>query len=66
MLNRVNLPFRPVPKSLGDLSRNIGGQGFATEAAIACLNFAFDSIKLNYVVAFLQYKTQNPKPLCNV
>lgn len=44
--------FSPCTEIAWRLQQKYWGQGFATEAATACLNFAFDSLKLNQVVAF--------------
>ena len=44
--------FSPCTEIAWRIQQKYWGQGFATEAATACLNFAFDSLKLNQVVAF--------------
>jgi RimJ/RimL family protein N-acetyltransferase len=44
--------FSPCTEIAWRLEQKYWGNGFATEAATACLNFAFDSLKLNQGVAF--------------
>ena len=51
MLNLSALIFHPVSKLVGDWSRSFGIR-VTTEAAQACLYFAFSVLKLDEVVAF--------------
>ena len=44
--------FSPCTEIGWRLEQKFWGKGFATEAAIACLDFAFNSLHLNAVVAF--------------
>ena len=44
--------FSPCTEIAWRLEQKYWGNGFATEAATACLHFAFDSLKLDQVVAF--------------
>lgn len=44
--------FSPCTEIAWRLEQKYWGNGFAIEAATACLNFAFDSLKLDQVVAF--------------
>jgi RimJ/RimL family protein N-acetyltransferase len=53
-LNPVSFaaPFSPCTEVLWRLKRSAWGQGYATEAARACLGFAFATLALPEVVAF--------------
>ncbi|MFH7767462.1 GNAT family N-acetyltransferase [Acinetobacter sp. BSP-28] len=44
--------FSPCTEIAWRLEQKYWGNGFATEAATACLNFAFDSLNLKQIVAF--------------
>lgn len=47
-----NLPFSPCVEIGWRLSKEFWGYGYATEAANACLKFAFEELKLDEVVSF--------------
>lgn len=53
-LNRpdIALPFGPCVEIGWRLARNVWGRGYATEAARACLAFAFEQLALEEVVSF--------------
>lgn len=47
-----DFPFSPFVEVLWRLRKDCWGQGYATEGAKAVLDFAFNTLKLNEVVAF--------------
>ncbi len=47
-----NLPFSPCVEIGWRLGKEFWGYGYATEAANACLKFAFEELKLDEVVSF--------------
>lgn len=49
---KVNLPFNPCVEIGWRLTKAAWGNGYATEAAKACLAFAFDTLSLNEVLSF--------------
>lgn len=48
----ADMPFAPTVEMAWRLHKDYWGQGYATEAARASLNFAFDTLGLDEVVAF--------------
>lgn len=50
--NPENLPFSPCTEIGWRLARAFWGHGYATEAARACLDFAFDVLREKSVVSF--------------
>ena len=48
----ADMPFAPTVEIAWRLHKDYWGQGYATEAARASLNFAFDTLGLDEVVAF--------------
>jgi len=51
-IHAYKLPFGPCVEIGWRLARKDWGKGYATEAAIACLDFAFDELKLSEVYSF--------------
>jgi ribosomal-protein-alanine N-acetyltransferase len=47
-----NLPFSPCVEVLWRLAKPFWGNGYATEAAIAAINFGFSELELTEIVAF--------------
>ncbi len=48
----LELPFSPCVEIGWRLSKDFWGNGYATEAALACLEFAFETLELEEVVSF--------------
>lgn len=59
-LNQVNMPqiVSPVLEILWRFHPNFWHKGYATEAALAILNYAFDVLKQNKVIAFTAVQNQ--------
>ena len=55
--------FSPCTEIGWRLEQKFWGKAFATEAAIACLDFAFDSLHLNEVVAFTAQQNSKSQAL---
>ncbi|MCK5662672.1 MAG: GNAT family N-acetyltransferase, partial [Thiotrichaceae bacterium] len=56
-----NLPFNPCVEIGWRIAKQFWGQGLATEAANAALEFAFKNLKLDEVVSFTSMHNQRSK-----
>ena len=52
LLNRDDMPFSPCVEIGWRLANSYWGNGYATEAAIKCLDIGFNEFKLNEIVSF--------------
>jgi len=57
----ADLPFTPCVEIGWRLSKKYWGKGYATEAARAVLNYAFDVLQLNEVVSFASLQNAKSK-----
>lgn len=57
----ANLPFAPCTEVGWRLSNKYWGNGYATEAASAALNYAFETLQLNEVYSFASVQNKRSK-----
>ncbi len=65
-ISEFDAPFCPAIDIGWTLARDAWGQGYATEAALASLAFAFDDLRLPEVVAHTTSGTNGHRPSCGV